>query len=357
MRKDTLQSFENEISNIKEYIKHIDLINQIGVSCRDLNETSLVEFNQHLNSFGTPKRLFEYKAIIISLYGVLEKYINIWIQEHIDILPSIILDYDELPEKFRDNHFGLSIKLITTIRENRFAKYDHLRPEELLVKLSSCIRYNLAYELNANAFLPQSGNLKHSKIVEAFKPLGIELTPRIKRNKHLSALLKTKYGSNIANKGDDLFGIIDDLVTRRNDIAHGELIDNILNITEFDDIILFLQKYGQALFDTIIEQEIYYETIHQYTEIKNIKGIYQNKSILCFETDNTMLKIGDFIIVETIEQSYLKKEILGIQQNNRPIAALRISAKADIGVDLVAGAGLTKNQKFYFKKCPYPEID
>ena len=126
MREDTLKSFKNDINNIKEYIKHIDLINQIGISCRDLNETSLAEFNQHLNVFGVSKKLFEYKAIIISLYGVLENHVNIWIQEHVDILSSIILNYEELPEKFRDSHFGLSIKLITTIRENKFAKYEHL---------------------------------------------------------------------------------------------------------------------------------------------------------------------------------------------------------------------------------------
>ena len=71
-----------------------------------------------MHSFGKSKKIFEYKAIIISLYGIIEKYIGIWIQEHIDTLPNIIKNYNDLPSTLRKNNFDLSIKLISLINEN-----------------------------------------------------------------------------------------------------------------------------------------------------------------------------------------------------------------------------------------------
>jgi hypothetical protein len=355
MQEIYLLSFKKDIDSIREYIKHIKLINNIGLKNRDSTEkllgdsqlkNSLNEFSEHLYSFSTDKKLFEHKAIVISLYGVLEKHIGIWIQEHIDTLPNIIISYDKLPEKIYKSHFDLSIKLISLISENKFSKYEHLKKEDVLIRLSSCINNSLDYKLNSDSFTPLSGNLKHSKIVEAFKPLDIDIVKNLKNNNKFSKFLKETYGDNIANKGDELFAKIDDLVTQRNDIAHGVNIDNILNITEFDDYIEFLENYGQAIFETIIEKEIQYEASFLYTEIKNIKGVY-NKKILCFEIENNKIKVGDNIIIKTTDDNFIKKEILEIQKDNEVFDELDITDKTDIGINL--GSGIAKNQIFYIK--------
>lgn len=274
MQKISLQNFKKDIDSIREYIKHIDIINNIGLKNREATENSLKEFSEHLHFFSKDKKLFEYKAIVISLYGILEKHIGIWIQEHIDTLPNLIPSYDKLPERIHKNHFDLSIKLISLISENRFDKYEHLRKEDVLIRLSSCINNPLDYRLNSDSFTLWSGNLKHSKIAEAFKPLDIELIKKLKDNIQFSEFLKENYGDNIENKGQELFSKIDDLVTRRNDIAHGVNIDDILGITEFDDYINFLENYGQAIFETLVEKETQYETLFLYAPIVNIKNIY-----------------------------------------------------------------------------------
>lgn len=358
MQEISLLNFKKDIHSIREYIKHIKLINSIPLNNRDLSENaleklsplenSLKEFSQHLHFFSKDKKLFEYKAIVISLYGVLEKYIGIWIQEHIDTLPNLIPSYDKLPPKIHKNHFDLSIKLISLISENRFDKYEHLRKEDVLIRLSSCINNPLGYKLNSDSFTPLSGNLKHSKIAEAFKPLDIELTKKLKDNLQFSEFLKEKYGNSIANKGDELFTMIDDLVTRRNDIAHGVNIDDILGITEFDDYIDFLEKYGQAIFETLVEKEIQYEALFSYTKISNIKGIYKQGSILCFEMESNKIKVGDNIIIKTTGDFFIKKEILEIQKDNQEFDELDITDKSDIGINL--GGGITKNQIFYIKQ-------
>lgn len=168
MQDISIKNFEDDISSIREYIEHIRLINNIAVNNRGESEASLQTFIKHLVSFSRSKKIFEYKSIIVSLYGILEKYINIWIREHIDKIPNLILKYDSLPEKLKKNNFALSIKLISLIAENRFAKYDPLNKEEILFRLNDCLKSTDDYSLNSEAFMPLSGNLKHSKIVEAF---------------------------------------------------------------------------------------------------------------------------------------------------------------------------------------------
>lgn len=310
-----LQNFKDDIVNIKEYINHIDLVNKIEISSRNSNTEPLKEFCEHIHDFGKYKKIFEYKAIVISLYGVLETYINSWIQEHIESLPILVKNYADLPEKIKNNNFNLSIRLISLISENKFSKYEHLQKEDILRNLSSCFNTPSSYKLNGEAFSPFSGNLKHQKIVDAFKCLDIDLLGSLKTNSRFKVFLVKKYGSNIENRGSELFSIIDDLVTRRNDISHGMHVDNILNITEFHDYIEFLEYYGRAIFEIIIEKEVEYEATHSFEKIDNIKGVFQQGSILCFEVENNNIKLGDFIIVKT-DNSFIRKAILDIQVNN-----------------------------------------
>jgi hypothetical protein len=347
MRKLSLTNFEGDITNIREYIKYIQFVNEIEIYSRKSSDVSLITFSEHLHSIGTSKKLFEYKSIIMSLYGILEKYVNIWIQEHIDNLHVFYLKYEQFSNNFREEHFGLSIKLISKINEGKLSKYDHLKKEDILTNLNSCVN-SVNYKLNGEAFAPFSGNLKHSKIADAFKPLDINIEVKLKKNKDFRDYLISKYGGDISNRGADLFSTIDDLVIRRNDIAHGMDIDSILNIVEFDDYMDFLERYGKAIFETISEKEIEHESLFLYEKIENIQGVYHQGSILCFEIQNHEINVGDFIIIKTSSDEFMKKEISEIQENEKSFERLVINDKTKIGVNL--SNGVTQNQTFYIKK-------
>jgi len=343
----SFKEFENDIASIREYIKHIGFVNEIARNNRESSDESLKEFCTHLSGFRTYKKIFEYKSIVISLYGIIEKHINIWIREHTVRIPMLILKYDELPENIKKNNFSFSIKLISLISENRFAKYEDLNKEDILFKLNNCLKQSGIYSLNGEAFMPFSGNLKHSKIIEAFKTLNIDLPKKIKVNKQFADFYKTKYNKSIDNKGNEVFKKIDEIVNLRNDIAHGTQIDNILNVTEFEDYIVFLEKYGKAIFESIVEKEIEYEAEYLYEEIENIINIYKQGSILCFEIEGTTINKGDFIIIKTLDNHFFKKEILEIQKDNITSDKLNVVLKTNVGVNL--GSGLTKSQTFFLR--------
>lgn len=74
----SFEKFENDIASIREYIKHINLINEVAKNNRESHNKSLMEFNTHLSAFRSHKKIFEYKSIVISLYGILELMFTPW---------------------------------------------------------------------------------------------------------------------------------------------------------------------------------------------------------------------------------------------------------------------------------------
>lgn len=348
MRDSTLQLFVDDLNDIREYMRYIDLVNGIEINNRVSEDAAIIDFRQHLHSFGVSKKLFEYKSITISLYGVLEKHVGLWIREYVNNLPKLISNYSGFSEKFRDDHFQLSVKLLMLVIEKKSAKYEGLKREQILARLSSCIDTPLDFELNGDAFYLHSGNLKHSKIVEAFNYLDIKLTNRLKAVGQRKGGFLCGGPSNIASKGDELFSLIDELVARRNDIAHGENIDDILNVSGFSVYVNFLEEYGRAVFQTLVEREIQFEADFLYRKIENVKGIFKAGSVLCFEIENNEICIGDNIIVQLNDGGYLKKEILGIQKDNQDFERLVVTFPENIGVKL--GKGLSKGQIFFIKK-------
>lgn len=347
MQNETLDLFIEDINGIREYIKYINLVNNIEISNLASSDTSLVELREHLRNFGVSKKIFEYKSITISLYGILEKHIGIWIKEYINQLPEIITSYNELPDRFREDHFHLSVKLIGLISEKKHAKYESLKKESILAKLNSCIEKPSDFKLNSDAFYLRSGNLKHGKIAEALTYLDISLTSNLKVIGQRSGGFLSDRAPNISNKGDELFRLIDELVARRNDIAHGEDIDNIINVREFDEYVDFLEGYGRAIFQTLIEKIYQLEAEHLYKEIDNVIKIYRG-SILCFEIEGNEISVGENIIVKLLDGGFMKKEILGIQKDSKDFEHLVVEEPEDIGINV--GVGISKGQTFFIKK-------
>lgn len=348
MNNGSLKLFIDDINDIREYIKHINLVNNIEISNRASNDEAINKFKEHLHSFRVSKKTFEYKSITISLYGILEKHVGLWVKEFASYLPTIISDYGDLPEKFREDHFDLSVRLLSLVTERKFSKYESIKREAVLAKLSSCIDSPLNFELNGEAFYLHSGNLKHSKISDALNNLDIKLTAKLKAIGLRQGGFLCGGPSSISSKGDELFKLIDELVDRRNDIAHGEDIVNLLSVTEFDDYINFLENYGRAVFQALLERITQFEADFLYKEIDNVMGIFKHGSILCFEIENIQICKGDNIIVKLSDGGFIKKEILEIQKDNKNFDKLLITTLENVGVNL--GEGISQGQTFYIYK-------
>ena len=353
MNIQSLENFTREVNQIREYLKHIQYVND--VSAYAVLETDneqirnlLNTLKEHDRSFRTDKRIFEYKASIISLYGLLEKYVELWIKEYLDSLSNVVPEYNKIDQKIRDNHFELSLKLINTITTRETAKYQHLTKEEVLKKLNDCIVNPSKYQINTDAFVLLSGNLKHNKIVELFNKLNLDLNDELLKNEELKNEIGLNQNTISRIEKDILYNKINDLVERRNQIAHGsEEVDDILSISELEPYIQFLEKYCQAIFQTLFEQVIKNESIHTFQKVENVIKIFGNK-VLAFAIENYTIKVGDMLIIQTKEGRFYKKPILTIELNNQREPEFTITEKTKIAVSV--DYKIKDNHTFYIIK-------
>ena len=353
MNIESLENFTREINQIREYLKHIQYVND--VAAYSVLETDneqirklLNTLKEHDRSFRTDKRIFEYKASIISLYGLLEKYVELWIKEYLDSLSNVVPEYNKIDQKIRDNHFELSLKLINTITTRETAKYQHLTKEEVLKKLNDCIVNPSKYQINTDAFVLLSGNLKHNKIVELFNKLNLDLNDELLKNEELKNEIGLNQNTISRIEKDILYNKINDLVERRNQIAHGsEEVDDILSISELEPYIQFLEKYCQAIFQTLFEQVIKNESIHTFQKVENVIKIFGNK-VLAFAIENYTIKVGDMLIIQTKEGRFYKKPILTIELNNQREPEFTITEKTKIAVSV--DYKIKDNHTFYIIK-------
>jgi len=223
-------------------------------------------------------------------------------------------------ENFKNNHFNMSIKLISLIIEKKHSKFENINKNDILTKLNGVIQTSDNFELNSEAYIPLSGNLKHIKIVEAFKPLDI----------NLNILEKTAY--------------IDDLVIRRNSIAHGVEIDNLLGISEFEDFISTLEHYMTSIFNIICEKENeYYFKHNQFILIDEPKELFPKIQVCIINIQNTELIVGDILLVEK-DSKISKVTILDIQEDNKSVKSAN---NGELGLKL--NAPIKKNSKIWKK--------
>jgi len=313
MQQNLLDTFDEQIKSIEEYINHIELINNVARHSRNSSEVYLQEFNAHIREFRVSKTEFEYKAIIISLYGLLENTISNWIQEHIQNVSKIVNNYATFEDKFKKDYFTLSIQLISMINDDRHSKFDKFDKEVILQKLNQSIVTPNNFELNSEAYIPTSGNLKHSKIVEAFKPLNIDLNAWEKKLHR--EIIK-----------------IDDLVTRRNDIAHGVNIDDaILDTTVLQEYIDNLKKYIITIFEILSAKEIEYYTKHQkIVFIDKTEEVYIQGTVCIINLVNIELKIGDILFIKKNDK-FLKATILNIEKDDESVESVNTG---EVGLQL-----------------------
>ncbi len=134
------------------------------------------------------------------------------------------------------------------------------------------------------------------------------------------------------------------MVERRNQIAHGSDISDILDISALEPYLLFLGKYCQAVFEILSKEIIKQESIHKLKKIKRVIKVI-NSSILAFEIENKTIRVGDSLIIETVDGDFYKTSILSIQLDNQSYPDIEIADKREIGVKV--DCRIKQNQSFY----------
>lgn len=188
-------------------------------------------------------RQFEYNAIVISLYGFLELFVESIICDYVEELRKMIKKFSDLENGTKEHYRH---EMIAMYNRRKTPKLAHLTDSEVSENLYKILHGDNPIIL-PEAFFQSGGNYNFKEITACFKALGCtNIKSEIKLYDPLRSYF-TSNGTSLNSKDEDLYQKLDDLVSRRNEIAHGSNKGNILSKTILKQYKVFVKVFCESL--------------------------------------------------------------------------------------------------------------
>lgn len=357
--KIVLDEFEKKLDNISGYIDSLieeknirNLIVHSGSEICATNEMCRVK-NFHIEkAVKIDTKIINFNAIIISLYGAFELFIENILISFLKTMNNKVLEYDKLPEVIRNNNIRLSSELIL---EKHKSKYSDINEEELIINLNNCFTSNSEYKLNYKAFTKHETNLRPQAINDMFIRVDVtnicKLIISSNRFKEYYAKEKEIEFNNVSSftsrkKIEEIYSILINLIEYRNKISHGwvDETEDLENVKE--KYIEFIRVIGECVYDVLESRVLQYDILPE-NEIDNIIKVInrKNENILCFNNDNKEIKKGNSILVQTTNNELFETKILNIQVDGNDFDVIEGCNAINIGV--MVDKKIKDTYKFY----------
>ena len=317
-----IETIRNYISTLKEMSSAVTLYPDEKTS----------ELLKHYLSL-PQKRIYDYSLIIVTLYGVLENFIVSIMSAYLKAITSVVKNYADLPEKLRKNHVELSTKLLNA----DYGRYRNIDPNEIIRNLHSCLNQaDEEYVLNINAFCQHSANFRIDTIRAFFATVGINnIQAAIVNDDSLVSFLKKAIGDITGDArlpDDKIFETLNSLVERRNTVAHGSPVDDLLSLDYLDEyaqyILLLMNPIYRCLQEAFFTLAIHSGVTHCLG--KAIK-VYDNR-IVCINSSRCFIKKGYVLIAENGDGKLNWGTIDSIEVDKVDVPSINPSEAIDIGM-------------------------
>lgn len=289
----TYDEHRAKVADIREYIKVLQSV--AGIPGDHPEEASA----QELKTFITmpQKRSYDYSLIIITLYGIFESYVEKMMCAYLNALRLRVNTYADLPDALRRKHIELSTKLIGT----NSTKYGEIRPSVIIANLNSCLNQESEpYQLNVEAFRQHSSNFRKDALREFFIQAGAEnVQEYITKDSQLTGFIRKTMGEDESEEKlpfSKYFEMLDDLIERRNVVAHGSEVDDLLSFDYLDQYAEYISLLMAPIYEALL-YDYYCITIKANTV--NTLGLpikVFNNSIVCINSSHYGIKVGDTLI-------------------------------------------------------------
>ena len=288
-----LSSFEKSIEHITNFISNSEEIENIIIKSVRIEHNDAGFYKSILDH----QRVYDdliYEAKIVSIYGCLERYIEDAIEEYCHCLEKYLSHFNNCNiSNYANSLFSIGGKL------SSHPKLSSLTEETVIASLENCIINNHVIII-PDAFFSMSGNYTSKTINECFHRLGIEsFMKKVCKIDPIASQLRKAFGGNSFEQKniEVLFSSIDDLVQRRNEIAHGKPVLERLSNDLILDKTAFLKNTIQSINSTLnnhLLSLIWEENNVYYTPVK----VYQHR-ILGFQSPvRCSITKGDFVILQ-----------------------------------------------------------
>lgn len=326
--KRIIDQYRKRLDEIKEHIEFISLQKDLYKDLKD--DISMDRYSTNL--LRIMNSTVQYNSIIICLYGCFEEFVDEIASKYIDIINSLCVSYDELPESIRNKHLNKVGDFLSN--PQRYKGYE--------LTVCDCIRnFYLSITsaegriLNKELILSHAGNLKIEKIYYFFQELGVStLKPRIENDLEKAELK-----------------LLDELVDQRNVISHSWEVEQRFSLDKIkDEIVELLISIGEII-RTVLLDEIFlfmYEK-GKFDSFDSPIEVINNK-ILCINSKYSYLKTGDSILLCKNNDKMERLEILEIQKNGNKINKIE---EKNINVGIKVNNKIDKEWKYYYLRENY----
>ena len=330
--KNILIEYDKKIEDLISYINNVQEIKKILSTKR--TEPLDIKLQKLYNQ--TSKRIYDYNLIIITIYGILEGFIEQIIKTYLTMMGESVKKYSELPEEIKKNHIQFSAELIKNC--NKFSKYS-LNSERCIVEnLYNCINSKENFTLNVDAFTNHSSNFRKESIREIFKNVGIiNITHDICQEEVMKQYF-INY-ENIEEKDfesyseDSYYLILDDIVERRNCIAHGSDVVEILSLDILKNKVVYIKALVESIYNICNKNlQIFRYNNNEKINLGKPITVYDN-SIVCINSQNVLIKEGMMVYAINKDLTEIRYgRILSIQENGIDIKEINVDNNVAIGI-------------------------
>lgn len=303
-------NFEKDIIELRQ---HINYIKSISLQVPHGSDVQI-----YINSL--PNRQFNYKSLVISLYGIVESYAEKFITKYLEELSILIKEYSNLKKTIQNKNVYNTANLALKVIEQKLIKYNHLKEEDLISNLHSCIINSPTYLINYDAFTMLTGNMTHLRMSDLFKQVGIDLNEKFANY--------TDFNLSSENQ----FKKLDELVEMRNEVAHGS-VSSFLDPSQIEEYVDFIERYFKNLLIVLkvdIKQEKLKYWKNNYAVKINNTSVF-NGNIVGFENaQNLIVSTASLIIIEKLDKSCQVANVLNIHEFDNGSITLKLEPETNL---------------------------
>lgn len=276
-------------------------------------------------------RIYDHCAVVTQLYAIYERFVEDLVTHWIGLLPEMFPLYLQLEDRVRDTHQMGVGQLLLNLKKNRF---QHLCIEKVVRGLFQGVTRENKYELVADAFLLHEQNLRKEVLEKLFADAGISNAWNwVEKHRAVKYFVEE-----IRARENTAEGELHELISYRNDAAHGAPIDNVLGSSALLELCYFIETLCQALAELVTYRVISRKSlIGQARESGLITDWYKQRRAAVARVKETTLAVGGSLFLVSEARSYCQlvtiKSIM-IQESGKDVEKeqVEITSESEVGL-------------------------
>ena len=260
--KSSMQALVSDLQNLSE---EISLGPVLGAAIDNLDPDNKILKSQR----SARSKRMAYVHGIISMYGLIEEHVDNLIMEVASTYEQIYATYSDLPENVRARHREYSLRVL--LDGDRVPLRDPIN-EVVCLNVLAANYNNLPLQLNPAAFTYSTANYRHAHIFDLMLRLDLDIT---------GALTSQSVQSALADSGlefRDAEGLIIDLVSRRNDVAHSYQTVELLTVDVLSAYLDVISAYMKQLFSIASEHLLRILSQNKLTSIGKVVNSWRERA-------------------------------------------------------------------------------